>query len=344
MEQFQQALQTYLPQIDTEMRRLMTPPDGRLNPLFGMMHYHLGWVDQQFTPVAADAGKRLRPALTLVACQTLGGRIERALPAAAAVELIHNFTLIHDDIEDRSATRRGRPTVWHIWGEPQGINAGDALFVLARNALLRLSEQAVPAEVVLAAVQKLDETCLALCQGQYLDMHFETTFEVDLAAYLQMIDGKTAGLLACSGYLGALLATDSPEQAHLFWDLGRAMGLAFQIQDDWLGIWGDASATGKPAADDLRRRKKSLPVVFALNHDSPAAAEFRQLYAAEALSEADIRRAITLLETVGSQDFTLAEARRQTEQALSLLAAIPVSAAEKALLQQMADFFIQRTS
>jgi geranylgeranyl diphosphate synthase type I len=270
-------------------------------------------------------------------------RAEQALTAAAAVELIHNFSLVHDDIEDNSRTRRGRLTVWAIWGEPQAINAGDGLFVLARHALLKLREQGVADPTIFAALERLDQTCLALCQGQYLDMSFERTLAVDLKAYLEMIEGKTAALLACSGYLGGLIATAKPARAEIFWQLGRALGLAFQIQDDLLGIWGQAAVTGKPAADDLRRRKKSLPVVYALNQtDQPQAARFREIYSAATLSEADVAEAITLLEEIGAKRYTEAQARAYVETAKSALQAIEASPEDKLSLEEMAYFFIER--
>ena len=164
------------------------------------------------------------PFLRCLCCQAAGGQPEKALTAAAAVELIHNFSLIHDDIEDDSRTRRGRATVWAIWGEPQAINAGDGLFVLARNALLKLSEQDVSPPTIFAALERLDQTCLALCQGQCLDMSFEQTLAVDLEAYLEMIEGKTAALLACSGYLGGLNCHRSTGPGRGFLAIGPGAG------------------------------------------------------------------------------------------------------------------------
>jgi geranylgeranyl diphosphate synthase type I len=340
---FEQALAHFIPQIEMEMRRLMTPPQGSLNPFYGMMHYHLGWLDESFQPVRVASGKLLRPIFTLLCCQTAGGQPEKALTAAAAVELIHNFSLIHDDIEDNSRTRRGRATVWAIWGEPQAINAGDGLFVLARNALLKLNEQGVPLATIFAGLERLDQTCLALCQGQCLDMSFEQTSAVDLAAYLEMIEGKTAALLACAGYLGGLIATNEPAKAELFWQLGRALGLAFQIQDDLLGIWGQEAVTGKPAADDLRRHKKSMPVVYALNQiDRPQSARFKELYAAPNLTEADVAEAITILEEVGARSYAETQAKAYVETARLALQAIEADPANKASLEEMAHFLIER--
>lgn len=339
---FEEILTHFLPQIEAEMRRLMAPPDGEIDLFYGMMHYHLGWLDDKFAPVRVPAGKRLRPIFTLIACQALGGDTAKALPAAAAVELIHNFSLIHDDIQDRSATRRGRAAVWSLWGDAQGINVGDSLFVLARNALLKLQNHGVPPTTVLQAVQRLDETCLALCRGQYLDMRFEEMLTVDLEAYLAMITGKTALLLACSGYLGALVATDDSDKAETIWQLGQSLGLAFQIQDDWLGIWGDEATTGKPVADDLRWRKKSLPVVFVLSQETAQANRFRQIYGADTLAESDIAELVKILEEVGAKSYTEEQAKIYVEQATAALQMIQVPAQDKAALIEMANFLVDR--
>jgi geranylgeranyl diphosphate synthase type I len=340
---FEQSLATFVPQIEAEMRRLLAPPQGVLNPFYGMMHYHLGWLDESFKPVQVSGGKLLRPIFTLLCCQAASGQPEKALTAAAAVELIHNFSLIHDDIEDNSRTRRGRATVWAIWGEPQAINAGDGLFVLARNALLKLSEQGVSHPTIFAALERLDQTCLALCQGQCLDMSFEQTLAVDLEAYLEMIEGKTAALLACSGYLGGLIATDNRAKAEVFWQLGRALGMAFQIQDDLLGIWGQEVVTGKPAGDDLRRRKKSLPVVYALNQaNQRQAARFKEIYSTASLTEADVAEAIIILEEIGAKASTEAQAKSYIDTAKSALQAIEAAPENKLSLEEMAHFLIER--
>jgi geranylgeranyl diphosphate synthase type I len=339
---FNQALATFIPRIEAELRRLMTPAEGDRDEFYGMLHYHLGWLDEELTPTQAAHGKLLRPVFSLLCCQTAGGEPEKALSAAAAIELIHNFSLIHDDIEDQSQLRRGRRTVWTIWGEAQAINAGDALFVLARNALLKLEAQGVPPQTILAAIERLDQTCLRLCRGQFLDMKFEQNMAVRQEDYLEMIEGKTAALLGCAGYLGGLIATDDQTKAQVFWELGLALGLAFQIQDDWLGIWGDEAVTGKPTADDLRRRKKSLPVVFALNNLEPDAIQFRRLYSQPVLSEAEIKEAIALLEALGAKSYTETLARCYIERAEAALAAIEAAKDNKSVLQEMAQFLIKR--
>jgi len=340
----QVALETYLPLIDGELGDCMASASANPPAFFGMMHYHLGWTDNQFRPVQVQAGKRLRPVLTLLACQAAGGDPRAALPAAAAVELIHNFSLIHDDIQDRSTTRRGRATVWAVWGEAQAINAGDAMFTLAHLALHRLKERGLPAERVATALRRLDEASLALCRGQHLDLDFENRTDVDVVAYLAMIQGKTAALLGCAGQLGALVASPAEAIAESYRRMGESLGMAFQIHDDVLGIWGDVEVTGKPVADDIRRRKKSLPVVFVLGGQSTAEARrLRSLYAQESLSEEEVAESVAILEASQARPYAEKLARQHLERALSELeAARPEPEAAEAL-REMAFFLVQRT-
>ena len=338
------ALDAYLPLIEDELRACMSPPAGSPPAFFGMMHYHLGWTDPQFQPVQVKAGKRLRPLFTLLTCQAAGGDPHDALPAAAAVELIHNFSLIHDDIQDQSDTRRGRPTVWALWGEAQAINAGDAMFTLAHLALHRLCQRGISAGRVVTAFRILDQTNLALCRGQHLDLAFENRLDVDTDAYLTMIQGKTAALLGCAGQLGALVASDDPALADRYRRLGEGLGLAFQIQDDVLGIWGEPEVTGKPVGDDIRQHKKSLPVVYVLGRQGNSEAErLRAIYAQKNLSEADVAEAIALLDACQARPYAEELAHYYLETALTELeAARPEPEAGEAL-RELAHFLIQRS-
>ena len=340
---FKQAVAEFVPQIEAEMKRHLTPAAETIDPFWGMMLYHLGWRDRNLQPAHASAGKRLRPVFTMLACQAENGSSAAAVPAAAAVELVHNFTLIHDDIQDNSDTRRGRPTVWKVWGIPQAINAGDAMFTIARNALLRLRETGVSAETVLDATACLDRTLLQLCRGQYLDMSFEETISVRQEAYLEMIAGKTAALLACSGYLGALIATASPATAEQYWQFGHALGMAFQMQDDILGIWGDPAVVGKPIGDDLRQHKKTMPIIFALNQ--PATDDtrrFREIYRQPDMTDAMVAEAMALLEKIGAKAHTDAAAERYTRQARHRLDAIGSHSGAKTALREMLEFLLTR--
>lgn len=307
----------YLPALEMEMQAVVTAPAPEVHDLYGYLRYHLGWTDEHFQSCQGRTGKRLRPVLCLLACEACGGDWEQALPAAAALELLHNFSLIHDDIEDQDATRRGRPTVWALWGVPQAINAGDALFTLAHLALLRLSDRGVPVETVAQAFHIFDHACLRLTEGQFMDIRFEQETTVGLEDYLSMIEGKTAALLAAACELGALVAGASAGQQDRLRAFGRHLGLAFQIQDDILGIWGDPEETGKPVGSDLRCRKKTLPILHGLQHDPT----LRALLARPELSEDEIARAIRRLEAAGSRAFAEGQARHHIDRALAILEA-----------------------
>jgi geranylgeranyl diphosphate synthase type I len=346
----QEALDTYLPLIEDELRACMLPPADGPPPFFGMMHYHLGWTDAQFRPAQVKAGKRLRPLFTLLTCRAAGGDPHDALPAAAAVELIHNFSLIHDDIEDQSDTRRGRATVWALWGEAQAINAGDAMFTLAHMALHHLGQRGIPPDRVTAALRALDQANLALCRGQHMDLDFENRLDVDVEAYMTMIQGKTAALLGCAGQLGPLVASPDPTLAERYRRVGEGLGLAFQIQDDLLGVWGEADVTGKPVADDIRHRKKSLPAVYVLGRQNdPGAERLRALYASQErtrrqdpLSEAEVAEAIAILDASQARPYAEELARHHLEAALAELEAARPEPEAGAALRELAYFLIRR--
>ena len=304
----------FLAAVEEELHRILEVPHPALARHYGMMHYHLGWADERLQPTQGDAGKRLRPLLCLETCASLGGEWERTLPAAAALELLHNFSLIHDDIEDRSDLRRGRPTVWKLWGTPQAVNVGDGMFSLAHLTVQDLLARGVPARQVLQASRMFSQTCVALTEGQFLDMDMEDRLDVDLDLYLWMIRNKTAVLLGTSAGLGALLA-GAPEAAVAACQrFGENLGMAFQIVDDLLGTWGDETVTGKSSSSDVRDRKKTYPIAFALDllaraPGSPEAElcrRLRELYS-RPLSEAEVGKVLALLEGIG--------ARRQAEEA-----------------------------
>jgi geranylgeranyl diphosphate synthase type I len=196
--------------------------------------------------------------------------VRRALPAAVAIELVHNFSLVHDDIEDRDEERHHRATMWKLWGEPQAINTGDGIFAMARLELLRLVERGVAPALVVDLCELLDCMCLTLCEGQYLDMRFEGRSEISVAQYLEMIARKTAAIMACACQMGSLLGA-APDRALAgkLAEFGQALGIAFQLRDDLLGIWA-AESLGKTSAGDLRRKKVTLPIIAALEAATPA--------------------------------------------------------------------------
>jgi geranylgeranyl diphosphate synthase, type I len=248
---------------------------AELQAFYDQIQYHLGWVDASFSPVTSNAGKMLRPTLLLLAYEAAGawgmtsseaGYLRRALPAAAAVELTHNFTLIHDDIEDGDAERRHRPTLWKLWGIPQAINTGDGLFALARLTLWGVLDEGVEGIIAARLGAVLDEACLVLSEGQYLDISFEERQDISVAAYVDMISRKTAALMACAAQMGAMLGTENEEAIERLRSAGHALGIAFQVRDDLLGVWATTAELGKTPAGDVYRRKKSLPFLHALEH------------------------------------------------------------------------------
>ncbi len=302
-------------------------------PLYGVVRYHLGWADQAFRPVSVAAGKRIRPLVCLLSCAAAGGEPETAVPTAAAIELVHNFTLVHDDVQDRSLTRRYRPTVWSLWGEAQAINVGDAIFALSQLALLDSARRGVPADRTIEVARALNAATLRIVEGQVLDLSFEERWDLTVDDYLQMIGGKTAAILAFAAWAGAYLAGAPADRAEDFRAFGRALGLGFQIRDDLLGIWGEPEVTGKPAADDIRRRKKSFPIVALASAASPEEREeLRAIYARPELSEEDVARVLQLLERHRAADSTQAAVDRFHDEARALLErAAPPSEARAAL-------------
>jgi geranylgeranyl diphosphate synthase type I len=337
----------YLQAVENEMRQFLSAPDERLRPLYSMMAYHLGWVDAQAQPIQTDSGKRVRPLLCLLCCEAAGGDWRRALPAAASLELIHNFSLIHDDIEDNSPTRRGRPTVWALWGLPHGINVGDTMLMLARLALGRLSIRGVEPGITLQAMDILDQTCLQLCQGQYLDIVGERHLDTSEEAYLEMIGGKTAALLAASAQIGALIGRSSPldgggaqDTLESYRQFGWHLGLAFQMVDDLLGIWGDPAVTGKSAADDLRNHKMTLPVIFGLRNGRKGE-ELATIYGKAVLGDKDLAQAVAILDEAGAQQYVQALA---TQLAASAMAALDASAPRSPAAAHLRDLTNSLTS
>jgi geranylgeranyl diphosphate synthase type I len=289
--------ETALPVLEAEMRSIVNRHTGSPSLLLGMIRYHMGWVDQEFRPAQGNHGKRIRPLMLLLASEAAGGTWTQALPAAAAVELLHNFTLIHDDIEDRDALRRGRPTLWSIWGVPQAINAGDALFAISYEALLTLRERAVGDGQIVAAVTRYTEAVIGITEGQSMDLAFEDTASVDETTYLKMVEGKTARLLGLAAELGGIVAGAPDQATTALREFGEALGMAFQMLDDVLGLWGNPLETGKPVGSDLLNRKKTLPIIHGIRNSR----DFRDLLQAPELGPTEVARAIAELDAAGSR-------------------------------------------
>ncbi|MBX3030067.1 MAG: polyprenyl synthetase family protein [Chloroflexi bacterium] len=300
---------------ESEMERVIAAAeDPQTTELYAWIRFHLG-LDRD-----ASRGKRLRPLLGLLAYQSIAGEHQRALPGAAAVEMGHNFSLVHDDIQDGSPERRHRPALWATTGIPQAINTGDTLFTLSRMALHRLTSLGFPDHTVLALMRLYDETCLALCEGQYLDIRAsEGGAPMSVEGYLDMIGRKTAALIAGSVQAGAMLATEDAAIIEAYRSFGWALGMAFQINDDLLGIWGDEGATGKRASD-LEAHKRTLPILHALEH-APEADRARLVTILETrdVSPAAADQARAIMERAGSRTFTQGRAAAWRDEAISQL-------------------------
>jgi geranylgeranyl diphosphate synthase type I len=325
--------------VDPELRAAVESLPGSMRRV---ARYHFGWEHADGTPAAGNAGKAIRPALVLAAAAALGGPGAQAtaVRAAAAVELVHNFTLLHDDVMDRDTTRRHRPTAWTVFGDADAILAGDALQALA---LRLLAEDPHPASA--AAAARLAACVVELCEGQQADTAMERRgpAEVGLDEVLVMAEAKTGALLGCACALGALYAGASTEDVEALDAFGREAGLAFQLIDDVIGIWGDPGHTGKPAGADLAARKKSLPVVAALASGTPAAAELAELYEAPH-DGGDLEPTLLAVERAGGRDWAQVQAADHMARAMQELArAVPEPEAAGGLLA-LAEFVTRRTT
>ena len=307
---------------EAEILRVVADRDASTAGVYEMIRYHLG-LDGSSGP----RGKRMRPLLGLLAYASIAGDHAAALPGAAAVELGHNFSLVHDDIEDGDIERRHRPTLWAVHGVPQAINTGDLIFSLSRVALHRLSDIGFSDRKVLRLMRLYDETCVQLCEGQYIDIATSAQDEpmtVDL--YFNMIGRKTAALISASIEAGALLATDDEEVISGYRRFGWSLGLAFQLNDDLLGIWGVEQQTGK-VPTDVVRHKKTLPVLYAFEHAGPDdRARLAELYTFPDPTNAEVAEVVAILERAGADDFTRSEARRHRDSCLAELSALTVVA------------------
>ncbi|MGW4249508.1 polyprenyl synthetase family protein [Nocardia sp. NPDC004722] len=286
------------------------------DPLDRMAGYHFGWCDPDGVEITGAQGKALRPALTFAAATACGGDIAAARYAAAAVELLHNFSLVHDDVMDTDPFRHGRPTVWRVWGETNATLLGDALQALALGVLCDGAPEGVAAEAVI----RLSRATVTLCRGQYEDCAFETRPTVTVDEYLTMAAGKTGALLGCACALGALCAGADHRVVSAMHTFGTELGLVFQLVDDFIDIWGDPQITGKPAHSDLIHRKQSFPVVCALESETDAGRDLARLYQSRhPMTAARAARAADMIEQAGGRQCTLRRASAALDAAFEAL-------------------------
>ena len=320
-------------------------PDPGLTDINIPLQYHLGWTDREGKPAATPAsqGKALRPTLCMFACEALEGDLDHAVSASAAIELIHNFSLIHDDIQDQDLERRHQPTVWALWGLPRALVAGDSMQCLGDLSGLRGAQLGVAPETTVRVSRILTEGYLEMIEGQCLDLGFENRTEITTDEYLHMIACKTGALIRCAVEIGAALANDDPAVTDAFANFGRYLGRAFQIRDDYLGVWGDGSATGKSTDNDIRRRKKSFPAVFALERASGAARDdLHRIYAREELDDSDVERVMAIMDELGAPQFANQLTAESAALASQALANIDLPGWAREEVEQLVDFLARR--
>ncbi|WP_443080220.1 polyprenyl synthetase family protein [Streptomyces sp. P9-A2] len=313
-------------------------------PMDTVAAYHFGWIDAQGRPADGDGGKAVRPALAVLSAEVTGAAPEVGVPGAVAVELVHNFSLLHDDLMDGDEQRRHRDTVWKVHGPAQAILVGDALFALANEVLLELGTVEAG-----RAARRLTTATRALIDGQAQDISYEHRDRVGVEECLEMEGNKTGALLACASSVGAVLGGADPHTADTLEKYGYHLGLAFQAVDDLLGIWGDPAATGKQTWSDLRQRKKSLPVVAALAAGGPASEQLAEILAADAggsdfanFSEEEFAARAALIEQAGGREWTAGEARRQHTIAIEALDAVDMPGRVREQFTALADFVVVR--
>ena len=308
-----------------------------------MLRYYMGWVDIRGNPCAATEGKALRPALCLFACEAAGGTVSEAMPAAVALEFIHNFSLIHDDIQDRDEIRHHRPTLWAVWGVPKALVAGNVLRIVADMALERLLDEGVQIGRAVTVVQLLTEAYLEMIEGQYLDLSYEGRLDIGMNQYLGMISRKTGALIRCALHLGAVIGARDEAVVEAFRQCGSSLGYVFQIRDDVLGIWGEQEATGKPVGADIRRKKNSLPTVYAM---SQARGTDRQLlldlYQKDDLGDDDVETALGIMDRVDARGYAESLGAIHGRAALNALAGAELARQARAEMEELVDFLLVR--
>ncbi len=336
MTSLHQWMAEMMPAVEEHLKREVAQVEADLyHDLRYMLEYHMGWEGPGAGPDAQ--GKRIRPLLVLLCCQAAGSEWRKALPVAAAVELLHNFSLIHDDIQDQSPQRRGRNALWVDWGIAQAINAGDLMFSLANQSVLSLVEHCTPSMTVKIA-KIFQRACIDLTHGQFLDISYERETELPLEAYWPMITNKTAVLIGTCCEMGSLLGGAASAKVRAYRNYGLALGLAFQTVDDWLGIWGDAQRTGKSIESDLVSGKKTYPVLHALKKKGA----FTERWRSGPINPEEVVQLAELLKAEGAYEATLQEADRLTHLAKDHLSRACPEPLMREVLLELTDLLLRR--
>lgn len=295
-------LTTLLKEVELELQECVNDIDiANYSELANIFRYQMGWESE----ISGKTGKRIRPLLLLLTAKAFSYDWRKALPGAAALELLHNYSLIHDDIEDNSELRRGKETIWVHWGQAQAINSGDAMLNLALIMPWKL-QMDYPINVVSEAVRSIQNWSLELTKGQYLDISFEKRECVSISDYFEMVEGKTCSLLKAAFEVGGILGNASKQNQEILLRCGSLLGRAYQMQDDWLGIWGVSKETGKSNQSDLRERKKTYPILLGLENNKMFASKWKT----EVIDEKGTQALANMLANEGVKEACEAEYNR----------------------------------
>jgi geranylgeranyl diphosphate synthase type I len=308
-----------------------------------MLRYSMGWADVYGNPIAATEGKTLRPTLCLLACEATGGSARKALPAAVSLELIHNFSLIHDDIQDHDEMRRHRRTLWAVWGEPKALVAGNALRTIADRCLWRLVDGGVGFPAALDVEKTLTAAYLDMIEGQFLDLQYEGRPDIGLSDYLGMISLKTGALIRCALVLGAMIGTNDPRTVDAFRQCGRSLGLVFQVRDDILGVWGEEEFTGKPVGADIRRKKNAFPVVYAMSQARGRdKGKLEEIYRKPTVGDEEVATVLRIMQKVGARQYGEDLAAEHSKLAMNALSAVELAPEALADIWEVSQFLLVR--
>jgi geranylgeranyl diphosphate synthase type I len=325
-------LESYRSALDGELREVFSSRQGFL---YDLLRYHLGWTDRQGLSEDNPRPATLPSLLPLVSCEALTGDFRPALPAAAGVDLVYNFTLVHGDVQAARPEAQDRPSVWWVWGPAQAINAGDGLHALGRIATMGLAQNGVPAERVLQAVQSLDRACLSSCEGQYLDLEFQDRMVVTTAAYFDMIERKTGALTGCAAESGALAAGVDAVACEQLGEMGRKLGMAWQLSRDIADLWG-GKGDGMTAANVLGK-KKSLPLIYAMETSTVAVKrELGAIYAKRVLEPEDVTNLLNVLDRCDARSVSEGKGQELATEALGSLDSLGLPDEATAKLQALA--------
>ena len=308
----------------------------------------MGWQEIDGTDSSAIGGKRMRPTLAMLAAEAVGGDLERATPIAVALEYVHNFSLIHDDLEDMDRMRHHRPTVWAVWGKSAAIISGNAMLKIADRAVWKLRSVGVEDSIALEAEAELTQQYLKMMEGQYLDISFETEESVSVPQYLDMIERKTGALIEASIYLGGLVGPSSGpnrQKAVALKAIGHELGRIFQIRDDVLGIWG-GKETGKPVGADIKRKKKALPAIHALNMSRGASASrIKDIFRTQDdLKEKDIHEVLEIMESLETQNYCQSMAAERWMDCKQMIKSLNLSGQTAKEFTELGEFLLIRES